>query len=336
MFQRILVPLDGSARAERAIPIAARIAWMSNGSVYLLQVRALPTDYTGGLSPAPQVTKATIEEGKHEATQYLQQIAASPPLTKITTTTDVLFGFPADEILAAAESRNIDLIVLCSHGRTGFTRWVLGSVASTLIQESAVPTLVLREQEPLWTFPDPSRTQPLRALVPLDGSPLAEAALAPAAHLIAALAAPAPAALHLVQVVAPSQETGEKREGHDIQEAQTTAYLAKVAEHLQITAKYLHLTITWSVFHERDVADALANLAEHGQEGQHVTSPGPCDLIALSTHGRGGFARWVMGSVAQRLLTATTLPLLVMIRPPQRTIHHAPRTSGEGVSHVGS
>lgn len=327
MFQRILVPLDGSARAERAVPIAARIAQVSNGSVHLLQVEALPPDYTGGLSPAPLFTEATIERGKTEATTYLHHLAALPPLAAIPTTTEVLIGSPASEILAAAENRNIDLMVLCSHGRGGLTRWVLGSVASTLVQESAVPTLVLREQDPPQRFPDPDRTQPFYALVPLDGSPLAEAALAPAAHLIAALAAPVPAVLHLAQVVASAQETADTGERSDIQDEHATTYLSRVAERLRATAKYLRLTITWSVIHGHDVASALVGLAEQGGQGKERAG-GAYDLIALSTHGRGGLARLVMGSVAQRLLTATTLPLLV-VRPPQRKMRHTSQTREE-------
>ena len=316
MFQHILVPLDGSARAERAVPTAAQIARVSNGSVHLLQVEVLPINYAGGLSPAPLITQVTIDRGKTEAMEYLQGLAASPPLAAITTTTEVLLGSPAYEILAAAESRNIDLIVLCSHGRTGLMRWVLGSVASTLVRESAVPTLVLREQDLSWRFPDSDRGSPLCALVPLDGSELAEAALAPAAHLIAALAAPEPAALHLVQIVPSSQEKAEN-------EACATTYLAQVAERLRATAKDLRLTINWSVIRDRDVASALVSLTEQGRDEQPQSRAGAYDLLTLSTHGRGGFARWVMGSIAQRLLTATTLPLLV-VRPPQRRMHHVP------------
>ena len=326
MFRRILVPLDGSVRAELAVSTAAQIAQVSNGSVHLLQVEVLPINYAGGLSPAPLITQVTIDSGKTEAMEYLQGLAAAPPLAAIATTTEVLLGSAAYEILAASESRDIDLIVLCSRGRTGLTRWVLGSVASTLIRESAVPTLVLREQDPPWRFPDPDRGRPLSALVPLDGSSLAEAALAPTAHLIAALAAPTPATLHLVQVVPSSREEAGN-------EACATTYLTRVADRLQATARDLRLTISWSVIRDRDVASALVSLAEQESDEQAQSRTGAYDLIALSTHGRGGFARWVMGGIAQRLLTATTLPLLV-VRPPQRRMRHVSQTRDEEVPYI--
>ena len=87
-------------------------------------------------------------------------------------------------------------------------------------------------------------------------------------------------------------------------------YLATVAEHLQATEKDLHLSLTYSVKLEADVADALLSLAE--REGV-----GSCDLIAISTHGRGGLARWVMGSVTERVLNTTKLPMLI-VRPQKK------------------
>lgn len=312
MFQRILVPLDGSARAEEALPVAARIARASGGSVHLLQVVSPPIDYGGGLAAAPLLSEQVIESEMSTATDYLKTVAALPGLSGIQISTEVACGLPAQYILAVARSGEVDLIVLCSHGRTGFTRWVLGSVAHTLAHESTVHTLVLRESKAasLWSRSDAAR--PLCALVPLDGSTLSETALIPAARLVAALAAPAQGALRLAQVVKLVQATADEGFVREINvEAlqQAITYLAVAAERLQMTAKELGLAITWSVAQENDVASALVNLAEHGAKG--------CDLIAISTHGRGGLERLVMGSVAERLLTATKLPMLI-VRPPKQ------------------
>jgi nucleotide-binding universal stress UspA family protein len=90
-----------------------------------------------------------------------------------------------------------------------------------------------------------------------------------------------------------------------------TAYLVMVKERLQ--EKYPWLTITWSVARDADVADAILSTAER-QEG--AEGFGSCDLIAMSTHGRGGWERWVMGSVTERVLNATRQPMLIM-RPLQ-------------------
>lgn len=315
MFKRILVPLDGSPRAERALPVAARVARAAGSSILLMQVVTPPIDYGGGLAQAPLLTEQMIESGLAEASSYLDQVAKSPELAKVTTTTAVMFGSPVPYILDAAAS--VDLIVLCSHGRTGFTRWVLGSVASRIILHSSVPVLVLRAGEPMPSVSNAEATRPLCALVTLDGSPLAETALAPAANLVAALAAPARGALHLIQVVKvfpKSTEEGFVSELNEEALARAKAYLATVKERSQETFRDLKLSITWSVTLDSDVAAAIVGIAEHGEQVEGAEGFGGCEFVAMSTHGRGGLERWMVGSVTERVLSATKLPLLV-IRP---------------------
>jgi len=317
MFERILVPLDGSPRAEQALPVAARIARASGGSVILVQVVSPPIDYGGGLTQTPLMTEEVIETELALSSSYLDRVAKARELAEIETTTEVMFGLPAQDILAIAESRLVDLIVMCSHGRTGFTRWVLGSVAQKIAHHCPVPLLVLREGKllPLESPPDAARH--LTALVPLDGSPLAEAALFPAANLVAALVAPAAGALHLMQVVKQLSTTAD--EGFITQLNEETVeraktYLMSVKERLQAGLKDRKLTIIWSVALDADAADAIIGTAEQREQQEGAEGLGGCDLIAMSTHGRSGLERWVMGSVMERVLGATKLPMLI-VRP---------------------
>ena len=317
MFERILVPLDGSPRAEQALPVAVRIARASGGSVILLQVVSPPIDYGGGLTQTPLMTEEVIETELALSSSYLDRVAKARELAEIETTTEVMFGLPAQDILAIAESRSVDLIVMCSHGRTGFTRWVLGSVAQKIAHHCPVPLLVLREGKllPLESPPDAARH--LTALVPLDGSPLAEAALFPAANLVAALVAPAAGALHLMQVVKQLSTTAD--EGFITQLNEETVeraktYLMSVKERLQAGLKDRKLTIIWSVALDADAADAIIGTAEQREQQEGAEGLGGCDLIAMSTHGRSGLERWVMGSVMERVLGATKLPMLI-VRP---------------------
>src|SRR6266571_5874414 len=303
MFQRILVPLDGSSRAERALAVAARVARVSGGSIHLLQVVSPPIDYGGGLAQAPLLTEQVIETELSVSSSYLDRVAKARELTGIETTTGVLFGLPAQAILVEAESQSVDLIIICSHGRTGFTRWVLGSVAQKVVQQSPVPVFVLREGGPVSLVSRADAARPISALVALDGSPLAETALAPAANLVAALAAPTQGALHLTQVVMPLSTTAN--EGFVAQfnaevVEHAKAYLVSVKEGLQELFKDFNLSITWSVALDSDVAGAIISTAERGEYGTGVEGEAFCDLIAMSTHGRGGLERWVMGSVTER------------------------------------
>jgi len=324
MFQHILVGLDGSTRAEHALPVAARIARATDGSVLLVEVVNQPIDYSGGW--APLVAGEIIEVEMDGATDYLKAVAASQILAGIETRTEVSLGMPAQYLIAVTEAHESDLVVLCSHGRTGLTRWALGSVAHSLVHQSAVPVLVLRQEDVLSLLANGEQPRPLRTLVPLDGSPLAEAALSPAANLTAALAAPAQGALHLVQVVKPFPATAEEGVVSELNaEALQRAkgYLATVAERLQATVKDFKLAVTYSAKLGTDVASTLVSLAEHGSKGiPHNESGayrgiGSCDLIAISTHGRGGLERWVMGSVTDRVLNTTKLPMLT-VRPPKK------------------
>ena len=315
MFARILVPLDGSAFAEEALPVAARIARASGGSIHLLTVVKSPIDLGEENDFDPLLGEQEIESGTTMASDYLRTVVASPVLEGIPVTTEIAPGLSPQYILAAARSGEFDLTLLSSHGRTGFRRWVTGSVAHTLAHGSTVPTLVLhgRETAALPAYTDAAR--PPRVLVPLDGSQLAEAALEPAVHLVASLAAQGE--LHLAHVVKSVQKPAEEGVESPLNaevSAPAKAYLTQVTERWQTMAKELGISISWSVAFGADIASALLSQAEPGAQGQGTADSRGCDLIAISTHGRHGLERWVMGSVTDRLLNTTKLPLLI-VRP---------------------
>jgi len=166
MFKHILVPLDGSTLAEHALPVAARIARATGGSLLLVQVSPQPIDYSGGW--APMMTGEIIEAEMDGATDYLKAVAASQLLAGIETRTEVSIGLTAQYLIAVTEDHESDLVVLCSHGRTGLTRWALGSVAHSLVHQSAVPVLVLRQDQAIAPSSNGEKARPLCTLVPLD------------------------------------------------------------------------------------------------------------------------------------------------------------------------
>ena len=158
-------------------------------------------------------------------------------------------------------------------------------------------------------------------LVPLDGSTLAKAAIEPAAQLVVALAAPGEGSLHLMRVVKPpiSQELraasdhgiAESLEENKLHRAKT--YLNSITDQLRDSLlANLNLSITWSVAVAQDVAHAIIQMAENGEDAEGAGAFGRCDLIAIATHGRGGLQHWVLGSIAERVLGATKLPILIV------------------------
>ena len=294
----------------------------------LLQAVAIPSKYGPYLyesivSQSPIFLQQVLDLETAKSTQYLADVARSGDLVDMKTETVTLSGAAAPTILDVARTQHVDLIVMCSHGHTGFKRWMLGSVAQQVVRHSPVPVLVLRDGGPVPTssFPDPTR--PLRALmglVALDGSELAESALVPAAHLIAALAAPARGIVQLTQVVPfPASEQEEDTRGRTdlyakeqaIYEAES--YLSAVADRLRSgKVTDLHFGVVCSIAEGKDVAEALIRVAENGEAAESTGLLGSCDLLVMATHGRDGLQRWVMGSVTERVLEATKLPLLIV------------------------
>ncbi|HLZ21394.1 MAG TPA: universal stress protein [Ktedonobacterales bacterium] len=312
MFSRILVPLDGSQRAESALPVAAKIARAANGSVVLVQSVNFPSQLNAGAAFAPALyTPELIEAQEAEATRYLQTISTSPVLTGIHTDVRVFTGTPAISILDSLASERADLIVMTSHGRTGLARWALGSVAQQLVRHAPVPVFVLREHGPSVIEPHPDMEHLFRVLVPLDGSPLAETSLEPAAALVSALTAPSQGALHLVLVLLPYEaDTEYMPEALAMQGAKS--YLGGVAERLRTAHAGLH--VTWTVAAQLDVASAILRVAERGDDTEGAGVFGGCDMIAMATHGYSGLKHWMMGSVTERMLESTKLPVLI-VRP---------------------
>jgi nucleotide-binding universal stress UspA family protein len=308
MYKRILVPLDGSARAEQAIPVAARIARALGGSVILLRVATAPVD-TGKYSSTSGYVEETVDADLTGATSYLEHIAGSSELAGINTEIKTLTGAVAPAILSASQSFHTNIIVMCSHGYTGLKRWTLGSVADKVTRHSPIPVFVLREGGPL---PATAEHQPVRALVAVDGSPLAETVLEPAAYLASALAESTSqqGALHLLRVVDLPASGGKfKSDAHidtGVKEQvkhEDEEYLDTLVHRLSAgDLEFLDLAITSSVEADPDIAEAIVKKSEQDK----------FDFIAIATHGRGGIQKWALGSVAGRVLHATTLPLLIM------------------------
>ncbi|HEU5227086.1 MAG TPA: universal stress protein [Ktedonobacteraceae bacterium] len=323
MFRRVLVPLDGSGRAERAIPVAARIARSSGGSVVLLRVVSTSIEYWPYMAPQPTLAQTVIDADLEDAAKYLASVTALSELNGLSTETMTLYGPTAATILSVAYSHDVDVIVMCSHGYTGVTRWIMGSVAEKIARHSAVPVLILREGGPIPAGPHVDG-RPFRVLVPLDGSMRAKAAIEPAAALVSELAAPGQGALHLMRVVKPhAEEVGLTQEQHEREPEQgvqkARKYLSSIVEHIHegLTArsvKELNLAVTWSVAVDSDVASAIIRVGENGEDVKGVGVFGGCDVVAIATHGYGGLQRWAMGSVTERVLNAAKLPMLI-VRP---------------------
>lgn len=293
-----LVPLDGSDLSERALN-AARAAVGPDGHLILLTVpRALGADLAWyyahyGVPGSVPVEYPAIEEilaeSRAEAEAYLAGVAARLEGEGVAATTVLAEDQPADAIAEAAAAHGVDLVAMATHGRGGLGRWALGSTATKVLQHAQAPVLVVRAGA------ERALERVDRIDVALDGSELAEAILPD----VMALARRNGSVVRLVHVV----QTPDHPVGADTVALQ--AEITKVAQtYLDEVAARLAgegVAVTPWVTAGADVADVLLRCAE--QDG--------ADLVAMTTHGRGGFSRWTYGSVADRLIRHADAPLLV-------------------------
>ena len=324
MFKRFLVPLDGSGRAERALPIAARMARACGGSIMLVRVVSTEPASLPSVPAKPNLIQTVGEADRTLAESYLAGWASSDLLRGLSVQIHVPVGLIPTSILAVANENHADIIVMCSHGYTGVRQWwMLGSVAAKVARFAQIPVLVLREGGSVPEERHPGE-RPLRVLVPLDGSDYAKAALVPAASL----AAPGQGALHLLHVVQPPHEGREPtrtarstaRSAHGTQTSLNMAreYLIATVQQLRdgsldkgITDLGLEFTFTVTV--DDDIAQGIIRVAENGGDGEGAEVFGGCDVIAMTTQGYSGPQPWV-GNVTERVLDTSRLPLLC-VRP---------------------
>lgn len=308
MFSHLLVPLDGSAHAESALPLAAKLAKANSARLVLVRVRRTATEYVSwGVLP---MSADLIDVEDADCAAYLAQVAASPMLAGVEVETEVLSGMPAPAILDAVAYHEIDLVVMTSHGRTGLARWAFGSVARQVAYHAMVPVLVVREHGfHLADVSGDDQGRP-RVLVPLDGSPLAETAIEPALALVTALGPHA--ALHLALVISPYDESVTGQSIPTLTE-QAESYLRGVAA--AIALRQPEIAVTHCVCTNFDAAEALIHLAEQGDQTDGLPTIPPADVVVMATHGRSGIAAVVLGSVTERVLHGTKLPLLIAHAP---------------------
>jgi nucleotide-binding universal stress UspA family protein len=289
-YRTVLVALDGSPLAERALPFARAIA--RGARARLVLVRAVP------LSPAApgpgSAGAAQRARARGEAAAYLERIA---PLVTGHGAVEaaVLEGEPAAAILAHGRARGADLLVLATHGRSGLGRWLYGSVADAVLRQAATPVLLVPATSGA-AWPD---DRPGRVVVALDGSHEALAALSPARALAAALGA----RLLLLKVVEPPSGAlyrGPIRE----QLFHPGVALDGARRYLQGVAGTL-LSGVEAVEVRAAVGPAAAAIAAVAREAH-------AGAVAMATHGRGGLARAALGSVATETLHRATVPLLLV------------------------
>jgi nucleotide-binding universal stress UspA family protein len=305
MFKTILLPIDGSPLSARAVPFAQQLA--VPGESRLVVVRAhLPSDDDLDLRlNYPDKSRAERAElERHLAQAEFRAECARLCDAGYVVEPRFVEGPAADAIYDTARDVQADLVVMSTHGRSGFGRWLYGSVADEVLRRLPIPILLISAVcSRVWSV-----EKPKRILVPLDGSSLATEVLSAAADLATSFGG---AEILLLAVVEPGMGLYPGAALHDVPEsvrakAQAATYLQSVAREIAASAPG---PVTCRAVYG-DAAPMIASVA-HAAE---------VDAVAIATHGRGGMARLVLGSVAARTLQLATVPVMIykpVVLPPQ-------------------
>ena len=318
MYTSIVVPLDGSAFGNYALPVAVALARRSDAAVHLVHVHE-PIVLPEG---APMYDTRLYHDLRQEMQSELTAVAAQlTSEASLKVDTEFLDGPVVATLQRYLADRRHDLVVMMTHGRGGLSRAWIGSVADGLVRHAPVPLLLMR---PGTEWPS-DLVEPLfrRVLVPLDGSTMAEEVLnhvvslgTPEATVYALLTVVVP--LPMLEDPSPSSEAFTDRSDVARRRDAALAYLTGVARELRETGALVETRVE---VHQQP-AQRILDFANQ----EHV------DLIALSTHGRGAVSRLLHGSVADKVVRGATVPVLVY-RPGRARADSAARGI-EGVAAV--
>lgn len=295
MYSRMLIPLDGSKLAEQVLPYAR----------YLAKALTIPAELFEVVDPETLRLLANPDQGRYIDTliadrrassgNYLETIAGSFQGARVKFS--VGNGNAAELIIDKAAADKDTLIVMATHGRSGIQRWLLGSVADKVLHGSTNHLFLIRATEQGKTDGE----APLKkVIVPLDGSPLAEKVLPHVVDMAKKMrlevvflrAYALPPAISADEYGAYSEELFNQLE------AEAKDYLAEKIKEVQ-----------------REGLENVFSVVDLGYGAEEITllaRKTPDNFIAMSTHGRSGITRWVLGSVTERVVRHSGDPVLII------------------------
>lgn len=289
MYQSILVPMDGSKLADRALGVAIPLAERHGARLVLVQVYeplSLMTIPSEGAVRDAELERSWRREQERALERSVKRVRR---LTHV----PVEGHFRDGEVVAtlAREARElaVDLVVMCTHGRGGFQRLFLGSVADGLMRRIAVPLLLVRGGRGGTGLTGNFE----RIVIPVDGSHRAEAAL----PVVTELLGPSAATVTLAHIVHPMMAAAAEQEGRTPGRTFEVEYLEPLASRLRSAS----LTAGHAVVVDGNVARGLLAIAAERE----------ADLIAMTTQGMSGFERFVVGSVADKVIRTARQAVLI-------------------------
>jgi len=282
MIKRILAPTDGSPESDRALPVIENLAAAQDAEVLLVQVVDFPTLVDNDDLVWGDAYQQLLDATSQAARENLARLAAHFDAKSIRASATLLRGTASISLLNFEKEHQVDLVVIATHGRSGVTRFALGSVADRLVREGSAPVIVVRGV--------PADRRLAKALLMLDGSGVAEEAL----PIVKELAGRPLRVVKLFRVV---QDPGDR--------SAAAHYLETIEADLMREGFKTEIAV--------DTGDPALLVRRAAED---------TDLVVLCTHGRGGFDRIRHGSVAERVVREAEKPVLLaragVHRPSER------------------
>lgn len=292
MFKRILIPLDGSSLAECVLPHALALVRANHPQVYLLRVN----DPHAAENRFTTIDPFEWNFRKVEAETYLKNISSQFTDAGIETHILIAEGKTADTIIEYAHNRDVDLILLSSHGKSGLTGWNVSSVVHKVILRARTSIMVVRAYQPV-----PSEDlQYKRILLPLDGSQRAESVLQIAEEITRVHEAEL-LATHVIQQPEMPRRKPLSLEDTQLAEKVIDRNRAEATDYLAELKHRFNMPLETHLFVSNNAASSLLKFAEKEN----------IDLVMLTAHGVSGVTDWPYGNVVLSFIAYGITPLLV-------------------------
>lgn len=325
MEREIIVPLDGSTLAETVLPYAIALARATACHLRLLRIVAAEDAIRTWPPAAPLVTRERWAiEARRAARTYLANVATRLQPSGVEVHREVLAAedVAVGIVTRATQDMRVAMIAMSTHGRSGLSRWLFGSVAEKVLRAASTPILLVRAGTEV-----AARDKPVAygtIAVPLDGSMFADQALSEA-QVIATASGATLLLISIVPVVDdPALAEGGIEPLWTLAEREDEA--KRITQYLQHKAEYLETQ-----------GYRVRTRTAHGapaEEILRIAGEEHADLIALATHGQGGLQRLWMGSVATRIVQGASVPVL-LVRAWEHQSHMPQETStATGTVHV--
>jgi len=294
MYEKILVPLDGSELAEVSLPYAEELSTKLGSEITLIYLS--PSED----NPYYNVRKLYLDKIVSTTTGDCEKLRKKPEAGAIKIKSAMLVGSVAEEIVNYADKEDMGLIVMATHGRSGIKKWAMGSVASKIIAATRRPVMLIRARE---ADTDAAKKGTIdKLLLPLDGSTESESILPHALEI----ASDFKSEVVLFQTISLAYPTYT---------ADAFAYVTYSDNQMDAmkTSALDYLEKIGSSFREKGInvksdvrfgsgADEIINYADEIS----------ADLVAMTTHGRSGIGRWLFGSTTVRVMKGGNANLLLV------------------------